>query len=416
MKKKPDNIAKSTFAYSSQSITRIVINIFCLGVVILCLTSTGNPVQAEIFKEDNSKLRIRGSMRLELDDNVFRLDDAGKSRITTAEERNIASGRLTDLESISDRVISTNLELQYGLGKLKAPEATIRAEITHHHYHANNKSGYFDGQIRLTYRLGKNGSLRAQTDFTLDRFRKNYLASIIDLNDNGNIPINERSYAPGIFRELEPSITYRHRFRMGRDDTENRDLNIYIAYGGLYRHYNDPLKNRDREGYFWALQLNSEVNQKISLEIEMLEESISTPGKKEVILLDETGSGFNRDMNGDSRIKRNAPLNTAIIRSRIRNTVRIETIWRISDAWKASIEYRRRKSNFTSQNPLDVDHYDAQEIDNRLTTAISWRLKKRWDIALRFQRTDSEDLEDLGRDRGRYQRERIGMTIRHRFE
>ena len=147
-------------------------------------------------------------MRLELDDNVFRLDDAGKSRITTAEERNIASGRLTDLESISDRVISTNLEIQYGLGKLKAPEATIRAEITHHHYHANHKSGYFDGQIRLTYRLGKNGSLRAQTDFTLDRFRKNYLASIIDLNDNGNIPINERSYAPGIFRELEPCLLY----------------------------------------------------------------------------------------------------------------------------------------------------------------------------------------------------------------
>ena len=114
MKKKPDKIAQSPLACSSQSITRIVINIFCLGVLILCLTITGNLAQAEIFEEDNSKLRLRGSMRLELDDNVFRLDDAGKSRITTAEERNIASGRLTDLESISDRVISTNLELQYG--------------------------------------------------------------------------------------------------------------------------------------------------------------------------------------------------------------------------------------------------------------------------------------------------------------
>ncbi len=373
-------------------------------------------MQAEIVKEDKSKLRLRGSLRLELDDNVFRLDQAGKSRITTAEERNVASGRLTNMESISDHVISTILELQYGFGKVKAPGTTIKAEISHHHYQENHKSSYFDGQIRLTYRLGKNGSLRVRTDFTLDRFRKNYLASIIDLNDNGNIPTNERSYAPGIFRELEPSITYRHRFRMGRDDTENRDLNVHISYGGLYRHYNDPLRNRDREGHFWALQLNSEVNRKISLEIEMLEESISTPGKNEVILLDETGSGFNRDMNGDFRITRNAPLNTAIIRSRTRNTVRIETIWRISDAWKASIEYRRRKSNFTSQNPLDVDHYDAQETDKRLTTLISWRLKRAWDIAFRFRLTDSEDLEELGRDRGGYQQERIGITIGYRFE
>ena len=109
--KKPDKIAQSPLACSSQSITRIVINIFCFGALILCLTNTGNAVQAEIVKEDKSKLRLRGSLRLELDDNVFRLDHAGKSRITTAEERNIASGRLTNMESISDRVISTILEL-----------------------------------------------------------------------------------------------------------------------------------------------------------------------------------------------------------------------------------------------------------------------------------------------------------------
>ena len=396
MKKKPYKIAQSPLACSSQSITRIVINIFYLGALILCLTNTGNAVQAEIVKEDKSKLQLRGSLRLEFDDNVFRLDHAGKSRITTSEERNITSGRLTNMESISDRVISTNLELHYGFGKVKAPGTTIKAEVTHHHYQENHKSSYFDGQIRLTYHLGKNGSLRAQTDFTLDRFRKNYLASIIDLNDNGNIPINERSYAPGIFRELEPSITYRHRFRMRRDETENRDLNVNFSYGGLYRHYNEPLRNRDREGHFWALQLNSELKRKISLEIEMLEESISTPGRNEVILLDETGSGFNRDMNGDSRITRNAPLNTAIIRSRIRNTVRIETIWRISDAWKASIEYRRRKSNFSSQNPLDVDHYDTQETDKRLTTVISWRLKRCWISPLDFGAPIARISKNLG--------------------
>ena len=415
MKKKPDKGAGSPILGSGQSITRIFINIACVGALLLPHTGVAKPLQTEIFKEDNSKLRLSASIRLELDDNVFRLDDNGKSRLTAAEERNITSGRLTKMESISDHVISTNFELQYELPKFKGPEATIKAEITHHHYQKNHNSSYFDGQIRLTGRLSQNQSIRLQTEFTLDRFRKNYLSSVTDLNSNGNVPINERHYAPGIFNEVEQSIAYRHRFRLFQHK-ESRDLKIHIIFGGIYRNYEDPLTNRDREGAFGAFRFEGELSPQISLELELRRENISTPGENEIILVDETEAGFDQDMNGDIRIKRNAPLNTAINRSRIRDTRQLETIWNINNDWRAIIGYRHKKSNFTSQNSLDVDHYGATETGNRLKASLRWRLNKSWFITFIFQRTDSEDLEELGRDQGKYRQERVGVTIRHRFD
>lgn len=372
--------------------------------------------QQEKVKDEESAVQLSGAVRFEYDDNVFRLGSAGKLRLIATEEGNIASGRFASMESVSDRVISTNFELQYEPGKLWRRNATVKAEMSYHDYQHNSESSYLDGQIMFTCDLGKNGRVRVKTEFTLDRFRTNYLASVTDLNANGNIPIIERQYARGVFHQSEPSIAYRHRLRSHRYAEGDWGFNVHVAFGALHRHYENPLANRNRDGTFGALRFEAELSQKLSLALRLRREDISTPSRNETILVDETTSGFNRDMNSDARIKANAPLKTMIDRSRTRDSLRFEAIWRIDGDWRASIGYRRRKSDFTSHNPLDVDHYGATETENRVSASLRWRLKKRWFVTLKFQRINSEGWEDLGRDQKEYQRERIGLTIRHRLQ
>ena len=416
MTQKLHKIACMPIRCGSVRVTRILITVCCLVALPVPSALSEERPQQEKVKDEESALQLRGAVRFEYDDNVFRLNSAGKSRLVVSEDGNIASGRLDNMESISDRIISTNFELQYEPRKLWGRKATIEAEITYHDYQRNSASSYFDGQITLTRRLGKNGRVRAQTEFTLDRFRRNYLASVTDLNANGNIPILERQYARGVFHQFEPSIAYRHRLRWHRYEEGGWGFNVHVAFGALHRDYENPLANRDRDGMFGALWFEAELSRKLSLALRLRRENISTPSRNETILVDETRSGFNRNMNGDARIKANAPLNTMVDRSRNRNSLRFEAIWRINGDWRASIEYRSRKSDFTSHNPLDVDHYGATETEDRVSASLRWRLKKRWFVTWKFQRTDSEDYEDLGLGQEEYRQKRISLTIRHRLQ
>ncbi len=365
-----------------------------------------------------SSLQIRSDVSIEHNDNVFRLTSDRRSRLSSPDPRDTASGRFADMEASSEMMLSANVQLDYENERLLGRKSSVVGELAYLRFQDNDEASYFAGELALTKGFGKSSRLQARSEFTIDRFRKNYLSEATDANANGNISLGERRYAAGIYDDVEASLAYRHRIRR-REKTETspaRDVDLHVAVGRLYRGYDEPFHNRDRRGMYGEIRLDLEVNSMLTLEFAYRRDDITSPGRREVLLLDESPSGFDLDINGDGAIKKNAPLLTIVDRSRIRDTFRIESTWDFNSNWRARLEYRRRQSDFSSDNPFDVDHYTSEETQERVTASVRWRFEKRWFVSGKYQYTSGEDFENLGIDEEDYRQRRITVTIQHRFQ
>ena len=290
--------------------------------------------------EGSTNPQVRGEISIEHNDNVFRLSTSGKARLAAAEPVNIANGRLGDMDATSDRVLSPRIELVYKTKKIFGRKATVDAALSYHQHLRSEDASYLEGDVALTRALGENGRLRIRTEFTADRFRSNHLAEVNDLN--GNIPLAERTYARGIYTEIEPSIAYRHRIRLPAGAESGSDLDMHLILGGIDRDFENPFNNRDRDGWFGEFRLALELPANITMTLACRNEDITSPGRSETILVDETVSGFNQDMNADGRLKRNAPLVTRVDRSQERRTLSVESALRLSDDLRATLEFSHR--------------------------------------------------------------------------
>lgn len=342
-------------------------------------------------------------------DNIFELGQPGLVRLLERDPCNLTNGRLTDMVSTSDRILSSRIALEQSVGDLLGRKATLAGDLTHHGYQDNPAASYADGVVTLTRKVGEEGRLRLRAEVTNNRFRRNYLADVDDINGNGNIPCRERQYAAGIYDEQEWSIGYRHRLTW---ISSERDLDIHFSGGVLRREYDQPLQNRDREGWFGQLGMDAEVTPRIAVEVAWRHDTIDAPGADETILVDEILDG---DVNDDGDTERNAPLVTEVDRSKDRMTLRAEMTVKVADDWRFTTGYRYQRSDFLSGNVLDIDHFSVVETEERISASIRWRFARRWFATLTWQRTDGEDIDNLGRDQVETEVERISFSMRRRL-
>jgi hypothetical protein len=134
-------------------------------------------------------------------------------------------------------------------------------------------------------------------------------------------------------------------------------------------------------------------------------ERVSAPNDEELVLCDEGIDGT--DVNGDGKIKGNAPLMTHIDRSADRHTIEITPSVILTKNMLAYMEYSKRMATNTSDNPLDVDHYNTRAYREQIKAGVKYNFSKRWSAQIEYGKED-DDEED-----GDYSQKGYLFTIRY---
>jgi outer membrane protein assembly factor BamA len=113
--------------------------------------------------------------------------------------------------------------------------------------------------------------------------------------------------------------------------------------------------------------------------------------------VDETGTGFNGDLNSDGQLKENAPLITDVDRSRDRHRVEIEFTIDFMDNWRGYAGYRLRRDSFTTNDRIDVDRYHQDDTRHRVRTGVRWDFAKDWRTTLEYTYTHDNSYDGIFR-------------------
>ena len=391
----------------------VIKTVLAVALTPLICAQASEDIQSEPASKPGGP-EVRVTLGVATADNVFELGRSGLVRLIERDPCNLNNGRLTGMVSANERIQTTKIALDQKLDDVLGRKVTLSGGLVYHDYQENSAASYFEGDFSLTRKLGEQGRFRLGAELTGDRFRRNYLADVEDVNGNGNIPCRERQYAAGTYDEKEWSIGYRHRLTLvsGQESSSKRNLDIHVSGGVLERHYNQPHQNRDREGWFGEVRFEAELTPEINIETAWRRDTIDSPGANEVVLVDETLDG---DVNGDRDVERNAPLVTLVDRSRARDTISIGVRLNILEDWRVILSYRHQASDFRSDNPLDIDHFGVDETEQRVSASVRWRFARRWFATLSWRQTDGEDIDNLGRDQTDTEAERISINLRRRL-
>ncbi len=181
-------------------------------------------------------------------------------------------------------------------------------------------------------------------------------------------------------------------------------------FAGLrYRRYDNPFGNRNRDGFLGGLAFDFNIGRKIDIDLSYTYEKISCPGDDELLLVNETEKGFNRDINGDGKLKKNAPLITDVDRTRDRHFVEIEVSIDFMKKFRGIANYRLRRDSFTTNNPIDVERYNQDETRHRIRTGVLWDFTKDWTTMLRYTYTHDNSYDGIFKENS------IMLSLRYDF-
>jgi hypothetical protein len=348
-------------------------------------------------KGDN--LKLYAETELEYSDNVFRLTEDQQSKMESKDERDIHSGRFKDMESVWDYIIKPRIGLRYYAESPFGGKFGVASWIRYNYYTENEKSSYPEGRITLINTMGGKGILSLEGNFVNGYFKKNYLSGVDDTDGNGNIPRGERIYSSAIYDEYEGLLSYEHKIINDKDKMFT-GLDVRTLSGLHYRKYNSLFNNRDQNIILGGVGLNLEFISRIKLGLIYQYERVSSPNNEELILFDESIAGI--DCNGDGEIKSNAPLITHIDRSSNRHTIEINPSIKLTKDASFYIDYSKRVSANTSDNPLDIDHYNTKSYRQQIKTGITYSFSKAWSVRVEYSRTDDDDVEDEDYSQNKY--------------
>lgn len=358
-------------------------------------------------KSDQQNLGFYGEVMFEYSDNVFHLTESQKSAMDENDPGNTSSGRFSDMESISDYSVSPALGMTYDFKGLGGEDLRLSARVRYHLYMENHAKSYPGARIRMKNDIGKKSALLLEGNFLFAFFKKNYLTGYDDENENGDIPRNERIYSPAVYDEYEGILSYAHEFYKNKDNTLSQgDLKPFFGYGA--RSYNSPFHNRSRRIIFGGLALTVEFLNRIDLGVIYRYENVRTPGDDELVLFDETR--LENDVNEDGEIAGNAPLVTRIDRSANRHTLEINPSFNLSKDSRIFLGYEKRRSDYTSDNPLDTDHYNNTSYRQKIKACFQYDVSKTWSTEIEYRQTDDKDPED-----GDFVENRFTFSIRYDF-
>jgi hypothetical protein len=362
--------------------------------------SSGDKVSDK--KDKGSKLALYAETGIEYTDNVFGLTDGQILGMETNDAVDKASSRYKDMKSVSDYIISPTLGFEYAAKSPLGGRFGVASRIRHNYYNKNSKNSYPEFRLRLKNSIGEGGSLSAEGNISWGIFKKNYLSAINDANHNGNIARSERTYSPGIYDEYEAIIAYEQKIIKDKDKTiSGLELRPFVGYAS--RIY-DRFGNRDQDILSGGLGITIGFISRIDLEMIYKYEAVSSPNKKEYYLIDESLYG---DVSGDGDIKLNAPLLTRVDRSSKRHTIEINPSFELSKGLELFAGYKRRTSTYTSENPLDVEHYDNDALRKQIKSGLKYKFSKAWSVEAEYSKADSDDDED-----GEYSQKNYLLTVK----
>lgn len=377
-------------------------------LVVLCTLSLllmfscplmGQAASPKPAKENNGNetetidLDLFCEITTEYSDNVYRLSESRQASLEEMEQEDIDSHRFDNMESDSDYILTPAIGFRYKKDSPIGGKLRLDSSVSYHWYVDNDSSRYPEGEITLSNSIGKNGTLSLEGKFIFDFFKGNYLSGCDDSNGNGNISGDERIYDSAFYDEYEGVISYEHEIMNNRGAALS-EINIEPFAGYSYRGYNSPYGNRDKDIVMGGVGVSLEFFSKIDLKMMYQFEKVDSPNFRELVLFDELSALT--DANGDGSLHRNAPLVTPIDRSADRHTYEIEASAEIFKNTLLFMGYRQRQSDFSSENPLDIEHYHQEATRERFRSGIEYEFSKFLAVELKYTHiTDDEQGDEF---------------------
>jgi opacity protein-like surface antigen len=373
----------------------------CLAILLFVSApcAIAQTVAQESSSDDQQGIELYAGMEFEHSDNIFGLMDSQQSKMEAGATEDLKSGRFNDMESISDNIVSPLFGVIYSFKGLDGEDLNLSARMRYNYYMENQEKSYPETRICLKNDIGKKGALVLQGDFLFDFFNKNYLTGYDDENENGNISRDERIYSPAIYDEYEASLAYEHEIFKDRGQALSQ-VEVKPFFGYSIRAYNSPFDNRGRQSTFIGVELALEFVSRIDLELVYQFENNRYPGDDELVLYDETGAEI--DVNNDGEIGANAPLVTPVDRSAYRHTLEINPSIKISKELQFYLGYEERTSDYTSDNPLDIDHFEKTLCRQRVKAGIAYDFSKSWSAEIEYRQTDDEGDDGIDYSENRF--------------
>jgi hypothetical protein len=360
-----------------------------------------------IKKRQHNKLDLYVEMDFEYLDNVYRLTEDQISDMKDAIGEDQTSGRFKDMDSVEDFIVQPVIGLKYDAKNPIGGKFDLTSWIKYDYYTKNDNSSFPEGRIRISNTIGKKGELTLQGDFVSGFFKKNYLSSVDDLDGNGNIPKVERIYSAATYDEYKGTISYEYDILKNKEKNIS-EFEIQPFMGIEKRTFNPIFSNRDKSTAFAGLGMTLEFISKIDLEMIYQHEAVSGSDEEELALFDETIAHL--DVNGDGKIKSNAPLWTHIDRSCKINTIEINPTFQLNKKISLALGYKRSVTAYESDNRLDIDHFKNTTYRRQIKSEIDCKFNEEWSARFEYARVDDNDDED-----GDYLQNLFLFTIKYNF-
>jgi len=368
--------------------------------------------QSSETKENNKKGKslkwdLYAETNFGYNDNIYRLTEFQISAMNENAAEDEAGGRFANMNSVSDFIVEPTVGIKVNRNSPLGGKFVFTSWVRYNFYARNKERNYPEYRIRIKNSIGKNGALSIEGTFLSGFFKKNYLSDINDANRNGNITREERIYSPAVYSEYEWILEYEHNLA---DDNEKKlsgmDIRPFIGYHD--RSYNSKFSNRDQNIPLVGLEFNIEFIARLDLAVSYLYERVSSPNYVELALFDETISST--DVNGDARIKDNAPLLTGIDRSCRKHTIKIEPAWKLAKGLIIYAGYARRTSDYISENRLDREHFNVEAFRQRFAAGTKYDISKAWSVEAEYGELNDDNDED-----GSYSQNTFKATIKYAF-
>ncbi len=350
-------------------------------------------------KKGNDKVEFFAELKTEYSDNIFGLSGEQKDKLNANATEDKVSGRFSGMDSISDYSISPSIMAKYKFKNTPIGKINATGLIRHNLFKENSKANFTEGHIKLEKKINDKNDLKFEGEFAAGKLKKNYISGYNDANKNGNIPREERIYSAAFYDELETTLSLRHRLIKEKNKTlTGLSLTPFVGY--RWRDFNSDFNNRDYKLPFAGLKLGFEFKSRFDIEVKYQYGKLDSSSAQELTLYDETIAGA--DVNGDGKVKSNAPLVNLIDRSCSRKTLEFAASYKLSKKAKFSAEYSNRKEIYSTDNQLDIDRYHRDGSEKKFKSGLKFDLAKDFSAEIEYQKNNNRDSDDDEYSENRY--------------
>ncbi|MBE9531809.1 MAG: hypothetical protein IME98_03280, partial [Proteobacteria bacterium] len=134
--------------------------------------------------------------------NVFNLSTGQQDGLETNNADDQTSGRYTDMEHVSDLILSPAIELDMRNSSATGNTTKIQTKFTYNQHLLNTKKSYPEVDFEVEQELGNSNSIGFEFGYKFDVFKKNYLSDAADGGVGATVTPDERIYTEGSYNAM----------------------------------------------------------------------------------------------------------------------------------------------------------------------------------------------------------------------